>query len=90
MSAVAWVLGWIPFIHPVKLPTPSARLWMVLPLVLCVAAVYRATRARDVREMPRATLLTFLNIMIGMVAIAVAFYLVHHLVVWLFPYPASG
>lgn len=73
------VLGWIPFLHPVKIPT-GARLWMVLPLVLCVAAVYRATRVRTVRQMPKATLVTFVNIIIGMVAIAVAFYVVHQAV----------
>lgn len=71
------LLAWIPFWNPVKLPS-SARLWMVLPLVLCVAVVYRATRARGAHEMPKATALTFVNIMLGMIAIALAFYLVCH------------
>ncbi|MFH1748581.1 MAG: hypothetical protein ABIG44_16220 [Planctomycetota bacterium] len=75
------LLAWIPFVHPVKLPA-GARLWMVLPLVLCVAMVYRATRVRHVHEMPKATLLTFVYIVIGMVAIAIAFYLVHHAVLY--------
>jgi NAD/NADP transhydrogenase beta subunit len=76
------MLAWLPFLNPVKLPR-GAQLWMVLPLVLCVAVVYRATRARQVSEMPKATLITFVNIIVGMAAIAVAFYAVHHVVVWL-------
>ncbi len=50
---------------------------MMLPLVACVALVYRATRARGVRDMPRATVVTFINTVVGMALIAVAFYLVH-------------
>jgi hypothetical protein len=68
-------LGWL-FIHPLTLPY-GARLWMMLPLVACVALVYRATRARHAREMPRATVLTFTYTVVGMALIAVAFYVVH-------------
>jgi hypothetical protein len=75
MMPLLLTLGWL-FLNPVKLP-PGTRLWMLLPLAACVAAVYRVTRARDVRQMPRATLVTFLNIVVGMALIAVAFYLVH-------------
>jgi len=71
----ALLLGWL-FIHPLGLPD-GARFWMMLPLVACVAAVYRATRARTAREMPRATLITFVNIVVGMVLIALAFYVAH-------------
>jgi len=70
--------AWIPLLHPLKLP-PHARLWMLLPLVACIAVVYRATRARRVRDMPKATLITFLNILLGMAAIAAAFYVAHQL-----------
>jgi len=75
-------MGWIPFLHPVKLP-PGARLWTFFPLILCVAVVYRATRSRSVRDMPRATAATFAYICVGMIAIAAAFYLLHRLVLWL-------
>ncbi len=77
-----WVLA-LPlamiFVNP--LPFPAwARLWMLLPLVACVAAVYRATRVRHVREMPRATVFTFINIVVGMGLIALAFYVVTEVV----------
>lgn len=67
------------FLHPIRLPE-NAKLWMVLPLTLCVAIVYRATRAYSVSELPRATLITFLSILTGMVLIAAAALGVHELV----------
>lgn len=75
LLTLSLTLGWL-FVQPLNLP-PGARLWMMLPLVACVATVYRATRARDLHHMPRRALFTFLSIVIGMFLIAVAFYLVH-------------
>lgn len=74
-------LAWIPFIHPMTLPA-GARLWLFLPLAACVALVYRATRAQDVKELPRATIKTFINIVVGMVLIALAAYAIHALVLY--------
>lgn len=65
--------------HPVPLPA-GARLWMFLPLALCVSLVYRATRARSAAELPLPTLITFLQIVVGMCLIAVAAYAVHEFV----------
>jgi 1,4-dihydroxy-2-naphthoate octaprenyltransferase len=71
-------LAWV-FVHPVHLPS-WARLWMLLPLVACVATVYRATRARNARQLPRSTLVSFVTIVVGMVLIAAAFFVVHFIV----------
>jgi hypothetical protein len=71
----ATTIGWL-FINPLHLPD-GARMWMLVPLVACVATVYRATRARHTRGMPRATLLTFVNIVVGMALIAAGFYGLH-------------
>ena len=64
------------FLHPLDLPA-GARLWMFLPLAVCIAAVYRGTRAHTVRELPRATAITLLHIVAGMVVIALVAYAVH-------------
>jgi hypothetical protein len=64
------------FVQPLHLPA-GTRLWMMLPLIGCVAVVYRATRVRSPREMPWATTRTFFSIVVGMGLIAVAFYLAH-------------
>lgn len=73
--ASALIPAWI-FLHPLPFPA-GARFWMLLPLVACVAVVYRATRVRAAREMPRATVTSFLSIVVGMSAIAGAFYGAH-------------
>ena len=67
------------FLHPLKLPA-GARLWMFLPLAMCIAVVSRGTRARTARELPRAAVITFIHIVIGMVLIALAAYALHALV----------
>lgn len=74
-SAFAGLLGML-FVTPLTLPT-ALKLWMFLPLALCVALVYRATRARTPGDLPRATLITFLSIVAGMVAIAAGAYVLH-------------
>jgi hypothetical protein len=73
---LAALLAWIPFINPLPLPD-GARLWMFPPLAACVAVVYRTTRARTARELPKATLKTFINIVVGMCLIAIAAYVIH-------------
>lgn len=82
MSAPLAMLAWIPFVYPIALP-PSARLWMFPPLALCIALVYRATRARATDTLLRGALLTFVNIVVGMWAIALAVYGTHALMLWL-------
>lgn len=67
------------FIKPIKL-FPGGRLWMFLPLALCVALVYRATRSRTVDELPKSTAHTFVNIVLGMALVAVGFYVLHEVV----------
>lgn len=76
---IGQMLAWVPFVYPIKLPA-GARLWTFLPLALCVAVVYRATRAKRPDELIRRTPLTFLSIVGGMWAIALAAYGVHQLV----------
>lgn len=73
------LLAYFPFITPLKLPS-GARLWLFLPLALCVATVYRATRARSPRGMLWPTLTAFANIVIGMALIALALFIAHEVV----------
>ncbi|RMF77851.1 MAG: hypothetical protein D6744_10845 [Planctomycetota bacterium] len=76
------LLAWTLFLNPIALPARS-RLLTCLPLVFCVALVYRATRARSAAALPRAVLITFVNIVVGMTLIALAAYALHMLVLWL-------
>jgi len=83
LTGAALVLLAMWFVEPLKLPT-GARLWMFLPLALCVATVYRATRARSPRELPVATVLTLVQITVIMALIAVGFLLLHLAIIHLF------
>jgi hypothetical protein len=76
------LLAYIPFLHawPWALPE-RARLWLFLPLALSVAVVYRATRVRRARELPWPTLVTFVQIVIGMGLIALGFLLAYELAI---------
>ena len=76
------LLAWLPLLHPIELPT-SARLWMFPPLALCIALVYRATRARSEDQLLRGSFVTFVNIVVGMWLIAIGAYAVHALALWL-------
>ena len=73
MTPIGVLLAFIPFVNPLPFPA-SARLWMFLPLALCVSVVYRATRARRVEDLMRPTLMTFVNVVLGMAGIAVGLY----------------
>lgn len=78
-TLLAMTVGWL-FVHPIQELPGGARLWMLLPLVACVAMVYRGTRVRTARGMARSTLFTFVTIIAGMAAIAAAFYALHMIV----------
>lgn len=66
------------FVEPLTLPL-GARLWMFLPLAVCIALVYQGTRAEHAREIPWRSARTFLNLVLGMVAIAAGLYIAHEL-----------
>ncbi len=52
------------------------RLWMLLPLTLVIAVVYKATRLNDIRSLPIAALLLWITILGGMLGVAVFLYVV--------------
>jgi hypothetical protein len=77
MSLAAVLAVYIPFYHAFPWGVSSQlRLAMFVPLVLAVAIVYRTTRTRRVSNLPRSVAITFLNIAISMIAIAVGLWLV--------------
>ncbi len=77
-ASLPGLLGWL-FFSPLKLPE-GWHFWMLFPLVACVAVVYRATRARQPADMPKATVVTFVTTILGMSAIGAAFYALHMIV----------
>jgi len=76
---VTLLAGWVVFVHPAGIP-PGSRLWFFLPLALCVALVYRVVRGIDGEPFFRRTAVTFANIVVGMVAIALSAWALHEVV----------
>lgn len=80
MSLAAMLMLATLFLEPLNLP-PKARLWLFFPLVLCIAIVYRATRARTAAELPLPVLRIFFNTSAAMIALAAGFYILHQIVI---------
>lgn len=58
------------FIEPITIPS-NVRLWMLLPLVFSVAVVYKTIRCRDTREIPAASAVLWVTILLGMFGVGI-------------------
>lgn len=66
------------FLTPVSLTRP-AQLLLLLPLCLAVSLVYKTTKCENVREIPWATLVSWVTIVIGMFAVGVVLLIAYEL-----------
>jgi len=58
----------------------SGRLWMLLPLTLAIAVVYKATRVEHIRQLPVPAVLLWLTIVVSMIGVYTAL----QVVAWVF------
>jgi hypothetical protein len=63
----------LPFLTPITYD--SSRLWMFLPLTLIISVVYKAIKLDDLKALTVAALFLWLTIVFGMIAVAVALYI---------------
>jgi hypothetical protein len=76
MFLASLLATYIPILHAFPWPVTSVtRLVMFFPLVLAVAIVYRTTRIQRVEDLPKGAAITFVNIVVGMFAIALGLWL---------------
>lgn len=68
------------FITPVPL-TGWQQLSLLLPLCLAVSIVYKLTKLENLREVPKAALITWVTIVVGMFAVGLGLFLLHRLMV---------
>lgn len=61
--------------------TGPQRLLLMLPLCLAIAVVYKATRCRDLREVPAAALVLWVTIVLGMSLVGVALWALYRIMV---------
>jgi hypothetical protein len=65
------------FITPVIL-SKTQQMLLLLPLCLTVAVVYKTTKCAELREIPVASVVSFISIVVGMYAVGIALLLVYH------------
>lgn len=67
------LLAWRPFLEPIDVT--GVRLWLMLPLILVVAVVYKAIKIDDLRKLPRQAAVLFLQIFAFMILALIALWL---------------
>ncbi|MFW5682634.1 MAG: hypothetical protein ACOC1G_06475 [Phycisphaeraceae bacterium] len=67
------LLAWRPFLDPIDVT--GYRLWLMLPLILVVAVVYKAIKIDDLRKLPKQATVLFLQIFAFMVLALIALWL---------------
>jgi hypothetical protein len=74
------LLAYVPFLYP--LPVWNQWPWLLLPLCLAVAIVYKSIKCRTMRQVPREALIIFVWILIGMASAAGALAAVVKITEW--------
>ena len=64
------LLAFKPFIDPIPLVSWQ-KLAMLLPLCLAIAIVYKTTKCRELRDVPVASLVLWVTILVGMFAVGI-------------------
>ncbi|QDU73022.1 hypothetical protein [Mucisphaera calidilacus] len=66
-------LAWRPFLDP--LPLENHWLWLMIPLALAVALIYKAIKLPDLSQLPAQTLVLSSQIIAFMVLVAAALWI---------------
>lgn len=69
------MIAWTLFLNPMTIPT-SLVLWLILPLCLAVAVVYKTVRIGDVRQLPRQIAALVAYMIGGLVVLATVLWLI--------------
>ena len=64
------LLAFRPFIDPIPIVSWQ-KLAMLLPLCLAIAIVYKTTKCRELRDVPVASLVLWVTILVGMFAVGI-------------------
>ena len=65
------LLAWTPFLDPIPIWSNAVWPWLILPLVVAVALVYKSIKCHSMRQVPREAAVIALWIVLGMVIAAV-------------------
>ncbi len=73
------MIAWVLFYNPAPLDSNGWTLWLLLPLCMSVAIVYKTIRVEDVRRLPVAIVLLMGYILAGLVALSAALWVIQAL-----------
>lgn len=65
-------------IHPLQL-TRIEQMLLLLPLCLAIAMVYKTTKLADLRQLPRAALVSWITIVVGMYAVGICLLVIYEI-----------
>ena len=65
--------NWQLFVNPVQMGV--SHIWLVLPLCMVLAVVYKTVRVKHLRQLPLQILGLWAYIFVGLTSLAVAFWL---------------
>lgn len=65
------LLAWTPFLDPIPIWSNAIWPWLILPLAIAVALVYKSIKCHSMRQVPREAAVIALWIVVGMVIAAV-------------------
>ncbi len=68
------LLAWRPFLDP--LPLHGHWMWLLLPLVVVIAVVYKAIRVDDLSRLPRQVAIMVGQIAVVLIALALLLWLI--------------
>ena len=69
------MMAWTIFYNPVSLPTDS-QLWLILPLSVSVAIVYKTLRTHNLRRLPLEVLALVAYLIVGTAGLAAGLWFV--------------
>ncbi len=72
------LLAFKPFIDPIPIVSWQ-KLAMLLPLCLAIAIVYKTTKCRELRDVPVASLVLWVTILVGMFAVGIGLLVAYNL-----------
>lgn len=74
LALPSMLLAWRPFLDP--LPLHGHWMWLLLPLVVAMAIVYKAIRVDDLSHLPRQVAVLVGQILIVLAALAAVLWLI--------------
>jgi uncharacterized membrane protein len=66
-----FILAWQPFLDPIPIWSDKVWPWLLIPLAIAVAVVYKSIKCHTMRQVPREAAAIAIWIVVGMVVAAV-------------------